>query len=40
MDKWKEQIDKKDIMDKLKDKMNDLLKKQKVKEDKFKQVLS
>ena len=39
MDKWKEQINKKDIMDKLKDKMNDLLKKQKVKEDKFKQVL-
>ena len=39
MDKWKEIRNKKDIVDKLKDKLNDLLKKQKEKEDKFKQTL-
>ena len=39
MDKWKEIRNKKDIVDKLKDKLNDLLKKQKEKEDKFKQIL-
>ena len=39
MDKWKNLANKRDIMDKLKDKLNDLLKKQKQKEDKFKKVL-
>ena len=36
---WKEIANKKDILDKLKDRMNDLLKKKKEKEDKFKQIL-
>ena len=38
-DRWKEIASKKDIMDKLIDRMNDLLKKRKEKEDKFKQIL-
>ena len=36
---WKEIANKKDIMDKLINRMNDLLKKKKEKEDKFKQIL-
>ena len=38
MDKWKDLANKRDIMDKLKDRLNDLLKKQKQKQDKFKKV--
>jgi hypothetical protein len=38
-DKWKEIANKKDIRDKLKDRMNDLLKMKKEKEDKLKQTL-
>lgn len=38
-DKWKEIANKKDIMDKLIDRRNDLLRKKKEKEDKIKQVL-
>ena len=38
-DEWKEIANKKDIMNKLKDRMNDLLKKRKEKEDKFNQIL-
>ena len=37
MDKWKDLINKKDILDKLKDNLNDLLNKE--REDKFKQIL-
>ena len=38
-DKWKEQTQKKDIMDKIKDKLNNLLNKAKEKEEKLKQTL-
>jgi len=38
-DKWKEIANKKDIMDKLKDRMNDLLKMKKEREDQLKQML-